>query len=919
MNCFYFFNQPMSKTRGSNLFSSKLPLLLFLFCLPLFSTSQVVLNEIYPNGTVELKNIGDQTVDISSYWLCDFPDYLQLSDANLVCGNLLLEAGEIVAIDNFNTVDGADGEMGLYSSANFAAANAILDYVEWGSAGHVRASVAAQAGIWTEGTFVPAFSNELSLNYGGQGNTPEDWTAASPSICNLTSTYSAQLSGIQQTPSILTTATGSITAELIGNTLIISGSFNGLQGELATDLAGGTHVHSGLAGENGGIELLLTVDLGADLRSGIFNAEDNTFMLTNEQLQLLQNRGLYVNIHSTAFLSGELRGQLLPAAQAFFHATLLGSNQTPAVHSSAFGALLFELNGNELSVSGSFTGLSSKIAIELAGGAHIHDGMSGRNGPLIFPLQLDIKPDSVSASVAAVNNVFQLSEEQLISLQTQSYYINVHSLNFLPGELRGQILPLAPIVLRAELNGVSQTNPVNTVASGKLLFNYDGQNMLTVSGSFNELTSELNTDLAGGIHLHFGITGTNGDIALILNPSTSMDNRSGILRPEDNQFMIDSTLLAALLHREIYVNVHSIDVPAGELRGQVLPLAKSYLASNLSGLNQTTSVLAPSLGNIVAEVYDNIIVLSGSFDGLSDLIATDLAGGVHLHIAPADADGGIGFILNTTSDPDALGGDFKYTENIFEITPGQRDSLLAGDYYLNIHSLTYLAGELRGQLLREGNHFPSTEFSISSPADGAEINFSASQDEAIDISWQATTDPNEDLVVYTWQLAANELFDTPILSVKVGTDLSFSSTTNTLDAALASAGIVLNSTATTLYHRVLASDGCVATSSPIYSIEVLKNDVTSIQAIGQEMPQLSVYPNPVQEELALEFESASFEQATISIYNTIGILLDQFQIQLPNDQVISYNAASLSHGTYFIIIETEQARYKTSFIKMKVN
>ena len=44
----------------------------------LFSTSlsaQVVINEIQPGGTIELKNIGTTMANVSDYWLCDFPAY----------------------------------------------------------------------------------------------------------------------------------------------------------------------------------------------------------------------------------------------------------------------------------------------------------------------------------------------------------------------------------------------------------------------------------------------------------------------------------------------------------------------------------------------------------------------------------------------------------------------------------------------------------------------------------------------------------------------------------------------------------------------------------------------------------------------------------------------------------------------------
>ncbi len=149
-----------------------------------YSHAQVVINEILPGGTVELKNIGTTTVDVSGYWLCDFPSYQQISSSNLECGNTALEPGGILTVNDFNVVEGDDGEMGLYTTSSFGSPTALVDYVEWGSTGHQRSSVAVAAGIWTTGDFVPAFASTESLAYSGSGESSSSWTAsANTTIC----------------------------------------------------------------------------------------------------------------------------------------------------------------------------------------------------------------------------------------------------------------------------------------------------------------------------------------------------------------------------------------------------------------------------------------------------------------------------------------------------------------------------------------------------------------------------------------------------------------------------------------------------------------------------------------------------------------------------------------------------------------
>ena len=95
----------------------------------------------------------------------------------------MLAPGEILAVDDFNVVAANDGEMGLYSTNGFANSNNIVDYVEWGSSGHQRSSVAVAAGIWTAGDYAPAFGAGESLAYDGEGDSSTDWAAGAPTVC----------------------------------------------------------------------------------------------------------------------------------------------------------------------------------------------------------------------------------------------------------------------------------------------------------------------------------------------------------------------------------------------------------------------------------------------------------------------------------------------------------------------------------------------------------------------------------------------------------------------------------------------------------------------------------------------------------------------------------------------------------------
>ncbi|MGY5351052.1 T9SS type A sorting domain-containing protein [Wenyingzhuangia sp. IMCC45533] len=146
------------------------------------ANAQIVINEIQYDGTdtVELKNSGSSSVDVSSYWLCNFPMYTQVSNLTIVSGNNTIPAGGLLVLTGFSL--GSDGELGLYASSAFSSSDAIVDYVEWGSTGHTRSSVGVSAGTWTSNNFVPAVGTNQSIQFDGTGDTASDYTAATPTF-----------------------------------------------------------------------------------------------------------------------------------------------------------------------------------------------------------------------------------------------------------------------------------------------------------------------------------------------------------------------------------------------------------------------------------------------------------------------------------------------------------------------------------------------------------------------------------------------------------------------------------------------------------------------------------------------------------------------------------------------------------------
>ncbi|HYA19787.1 MAG TPA: CHRD domain-containing protein [Burkholderiales bacterium] len=109
--------------------------------------------------------------------------------------------------------------------------------------------------------------------------------------------------------------------------------------------------------------------------------------------------------------------------------TLNGKQEVPPVETSASGSGTITISSDG-SVSGSITtsGVTSFAA-------HIHQGATGTNGPVIIPLV------KTSDNVWTVPAGAKLTDAQYKSFLAGELYINVHSAAHKGGEIRGQINP----------------------------------------------------------------------------------------------------------------------------------------------------------------------------------------------------------------------------------------------------------------------------------------------------------------------------------------------------------------------------------------------------------------------------------------------------------------------------------------------
>jgi hypothetical protein len=227
-------------------------------------------------------------------------------------------------------------------------------------------------------------------------------------------------------PAVDTAASGSAVLALSADTTMLY--YRVMVSDIMSITA--AHIHVAAMGENGDVVFTLydgTGDFDPD------NPISGNVELTSDDLLDLLAGNYYFNVHTTDNPSGEIRGQIGSyTPPSSFTVMLSGANEVPSVDTSASGTgnLLLNSNMPMLHYNVSVSDIMSVTA------AHIHVAPAGMNGPVVFALY------NGTGSFDADNPVggaVSLSAENLVDLLTDYYYVNVHTTDNPPGEIRGQI------------------------------------------------------------------------------------------------------------------------------------------------------------------------------------------------------------------------------------------------------------------------------------------------------------------------------------------------------------------------------------------------------------------------------------------------------------------------------------------------
>jgi hypothetical protein len=206
--------------------------------------------------------------------------------------------------------------------------------------------------------------------------------------------------------------------------------------------------------------------------------------------------------------------------------------------------------------------------------AHIHCAPEGSNGSvgvtlLMGPLDPDGRVKNTFTAPDAGNGCGWTTLGDVIgAVFDGNAYVNVHTSTFPGGEIRGQ-LRIGSLEFETEMNARNEVPANDSDGEGEAELRARSDR-IRFAVEWDDLTGDV---IAG--HIHCAPAGVNGSVAVTLLMGT-FDNedrvRSSFAAPDTETPCGWTTLgdvVGAVIDGNAYVNIHTVDFPGGEIRGQL--------------------------------------------------------------------------------------------------------------------------------------------------------------------------------------------------------------------------------------------------------------------------------------------------------------------------------------------------------------
>ncbi len=225
----------------------------------------------------------------------------------------------------------------------------------------------------------------------------------------------------QSVPPTVSAATGTVSVVSVnqndgGYAVTLAGAVSGFGADTAT-LA---HIHGAIAGLEGPI--LDANNYTVVTAAGIVTVSGTQTLSQASMAEVVAGR-TYVNIHTSMFGMGAVRGQILRVGEILWSAQLSGANEVPPSTAGLVGGVGFILHTDGgVSYEGAWPASVEAVA------SHIHVGAAGIIGPVVLPLTL--------VGTTGITGSFVTQQADAGADQ----YVNVHTTDAGDGLIRGQIV-----------------------------------------------------------------------------------------------------------------------------------------------------------------------------------------------------------------------------------------------------------------------------------------------------------------------------------------------------------------------------------------------------------------------------------------------------------------------------------------------
>ena len=486
--------------------------------------------------------------------------------------------------------------------------------------------------------------------------------------------FTAEILGEYIIPQVFTSATGTASLSLNEDQTELDYhiTIEGLTPTIA-------HFHN--AGFDSAGPFVKILDFSGGLTiSGTWSSTDVTDPLTAELVTELLAGRLYINIHTESYPAGEIRGNVIPIV--LFSSSLSGDNVPTPVTTSAHGTGFFFYAGENERLFGYSINVEGLIPTA----AHFHQGGVGDTGSVLIPVELvDNHADS-----GFTNEPVHVEESFITDLLAGNVYLNIHTDANMDGEIRDQVNMRPQSSLFAMLDGAQIVTPVATTGTGTAILAVDSDQTrveyeITISG--------FDPDSVTVAHFHNAPYGSNGPI--VKDITFVGGHAEGEWTVSDASQPLTPDHIAELLAGRIYINVHTIDNDAGEIRGNIWSVYG--FTAQLSGDQVTPTVTTDASGTAAFFLFPGESLAGYLLEFLMTVQGLTVSS-AHFHGA---ATGENGPILKTINfDGNFGGGEWYWNDSVDPLTDSLVTEFLKGNIYIDIHTSEIPDGELRGQVLQ---------------------------------------------------------------------------------------------------------------------------------------------------------------------------------------------------------------------------